>query len=239
MNKQPVSSANEEATEAVTLGEKIETAIAILFAAFAFCVMVFTIISVRTVDQNRATLFGYKPFVVLSNSMQDTFCAGDIAVVKETDISTLEAGDIITFYSIDPSSYGEVITHKIREVTEYQGETAYITYGTTTDSDDMYPALRSQVIGEYQFRLPKVGYFFNFLRTPMGYVCLILIPFLVLILIQAIRFFRLLKLYRLEQQEEMEEERAMMQKEREETMKMMEELKLLREQLAAQKEGEQ
>jgi signal peptidase I len=200
--------------------------------------MIFTIVSVRTVDQNRSTIFGYKPFIVLSNSMEDVFQAGDIAISKEVDTSTLQPGDIITFYSIDPDSYGEVITHKIREVTTYEGETAYVTYGTTTDSDDNYPALASQVIGEYQFSLPKVGYFFNFLRTTLGYVCLILVPFLILICLQTVRFFRLLKLYRQEQQQEIAQERAAVEAERREAAKMMEELKQLREQLASQGAGQ-
>ena len=39
----------------------------------------------------------------------------------------------------------------------------------------------SDVLGKYQFSIAKLGTFFQFLKTPKGYICCILIPFLLLI----------------------------------------------------------
>ena len=86
---------------------------------FSICVMIFTIISVNTVGKD-ADFLGYKPYIVLSDSMQDTFEVGDLSISRATDVEMLEPGDIITFKSIDPSNYGEVVTHKIREITTYE-----------------------------------------------------------------------------------------------------------------------
>lgn len=165
--------------------------VTILILIFSVLIMLFTVISVNTVGQDKASLFGYKPNIVLSDSMQDTFAVGDLEISKAVDPETLEVGDIITFTSIDPASYQQVVTHKIREITTYEGKPAFITYGTTTGVDDAYPVPFENVIGEYQFRLPKMGYFFEFLRTPAGYFTMILIPFLLLIILQAVKFFRL------------------------------------------------
>ena len=95
----------------------IKKVISIVLLAMALFAVVFTIISVTTVNNTQRSLNGYKFFVVLSDSMSATdFSAGDMIVVKEVDVNTLEKDDIITFYSTDPKSLGEIITHKIREV---------------------------------------------------------------------------------------------------------------------------
>lgn len=212
---------------ALDIAVRIITTVILIFSV---CVMIFTVISVNTVGKD-ADFLGYKPYIVLSDSMRDTFAVGDLSVSAQTDPETLEPGDIITFASIDPSNYGAVVTHKIREITEYEGEPAFATYGTTTGVDDSYPVPFDNVIGEYKFRLPKMGYFFEFLTTPAGYVTVILIPFLVLIALQGAKFFRLVRQYRAEQQAELDAKRAEAAAELEEARKMKEELERLKAQL--------
>lgn len=214
--------------KALDIAVRIITTVILIFSV---CVMIFTVISVNTVGKD-ADFLGYKPYIVLSDSMKDTFAVGDLSVSKTVeDPGTLEPGDIITFTSIDPSNYGSVVTHKIREITEYEGEPAFVTYGTTTGVDDSYPVPFDNVIGEYKFRLPKMGYFFEFLTTPAGYVTVILIPFLVLIALQGAKFFRLVRQYRAEQQAELDTQRAQAAAELEEARKMKEELERLKAQL--------
>lgn len=202
----------------------------VLILIFALCMTAFTIISVRTLGGN-ANILGYKPYIVLSDSMRDTFQVGDISVSKAVDPATLESGDIVTFTSIDPDHYGEVVTHKIREITTYEGQPAFVTYGTTTGEDDAYPAPFDQVVGEYVFRVPKLGYFFQFLKTPAGYVTVILLPFLVLIGLQIVRFVRLIGQYRKEQKVQLDETQSELEAERAESRRMREELARLRAQV--------
>lgn len=126
--------------------------------------MIFTVVSVTTFDRVDRSIFGYKAFIVLSDSMSATdFDSGDVVFVKQTDVRTLQPGDIIAFQSADSDNYGEVVTHKIRRITkDAEGQLAFVTYGTTTNSDDKTPVSRDFVIGKYQFRLPGVGRFFSF-----------------------------------------------------------------------------
>lgn len=207
--------------KAFNIAGKVVTVLILLFTVF---VMLFTVISVNTVGRDKASFWGFKPHIVLSDSMQDTFMVGDLEISKKVDPATLEVGDIVTFTSIDPMSYGLVVTHKIREITTYEGESAFVTYGTTTGVDDAYPVPFENVIGQYVFRLPKMGYFFEFLKTPSGYFTIILIPFLLLIGLQAVKFFRLARQYKLEQQAEIEAERL-------KTQEMMQELERLKAQM--------
>ena len=129
--------------------EVVKTVFTWIVVAFAVCIMIFTLVSVNTFDQNERNLFGFKFFVVQTDSMAKTdFKAGDIVIAKEVkDLRELKAGDIITFISESSHNYGETVTHKIREVTkDTDGSIAFVTYGTTTDTDD--EALATIVVGK-------------------------------------------------------------------------------------------
>lgn len=52
-----------------------------------------------------------------------------------------------------------MITHKIREITTYEGGLAFVTYGTTTGVDDASPMPADKVLGKYVIRLPNDGVF--------------------------------------------------------------------------------
>ena len=202
----------------------------------AVFMMVFTIFSVNTFDRSDRSLFGYKFFIVQSDSMSKTdFSAGDIVIVKEVEPATLKAGDIISYTSQNTGNYGETVTHKIRKLTkDANGNPGFITYGTTTDTDDETIVTYAYVLGKYTGHIPGVGMFFSFMKTTPGYICCIFIPFLLLILYQGINCIMLFKRYKKEQQAELDEEKAKIEQERAENLKMMEELRALREQMSVQ-----
>ena len=205
-----------------------------LMVALAVFMMIFTVISVSTFDRADRNLFGYKAFIVLSDSMSKTdFSAGDLVLVKEVDPSTLKEGDIIAYTSQNTSNYGETVTHKIRRlITDANGEPGFVTYGTTTDTDDETIVTYPYVLGKYQGRIPKVGAFFQFLKSTPGYIVCILVPFVALILIEGIRCISLFRKYKAEQQAELQAERDKIEAERAETQRMMQELLQMKAQMA-------
>ena len=215
-----------------TLGV-IKSVITWLLLIFAVAIMLFTFISSSTLDKGNRSVFGYKAYIVLSDSMKATdFEAGDVVVVKEVEPSTLKEGDIITFTSKNSASYGETITHKIRRLTKTaDGEPGFVTYGTTTNTDDLTIVDYFSVEGKYQFRLPKVGKFFNFLKTVPGYICCILIPFLLFIAIQGVNVVKTFREYKKEQSAAIQSEREELAAEKKKTQEMMAELEALKSQI--------
>ena len=209
-----------------------------LIVAVAVGMMIFTLVSVATFDKTDRNIFGFKFFIVTSDSMAATdFDAGDIAVSKNVDPKTLKEGDIITFLSQDHDNFGEVVTHKIRRLTtDANGRPGFVTYGTTTDTDDRTIVTHEYVVGQYVGRIPNVGTFFAFLKTTPGYILCILLPFLLLILSQGLNCVRLFRQYKKEQMEGMKAEREQIAQERAESQRMMAELLELKAQLA-QKDG--
>lgn len=215
----------------------IKTTIVCLIVALAVFMMIFTVISVTTFNRSDRDLFGYKAYIVNSDSMAKTdFNAGDLIFVKEVSPDTLGEGDIITYISQNSASFGETITHKIRRATlDAKGNPGFVTYGTTTDTDDETIVTYPYILGKYQGHLPYVGTFFNFLKTPQGYIVCIFVPFMLLILYNGVNSIRLFRRYKREQLEDMQAEKAQIEAERAESARMMEELLALKAQLEMQK----
>ena len=208
-------------------------------ALFAVGMMIFTVFSVNTFDQNHRSVFGYKAFIVRSDSMSKTdFDAGDVIFVKDVDPTTLKEGDIIAYLSRNNHNYGDTVTHKIRRLTTTaDGEPGFVTYGTTTDTDDEMIVTYPYVLGKYTGVIPKVGTFFTFLKTTQGYILCILIPCMLLILYEGFNCIKLFRQYRREQMEEIEAEKKNLEEERRQSAEMMKELMALKAQLA-EKNGE-
>lgn len=198
--------------------------------------MIFTVISVNTFNRSDRDLFGFKAFIVLSDSMSKTdFDAGDLVLVREVDPATLQAGDIITFQSQNSHNYGESVTHKIRALTETaDGNPGFITYGTTTDTDDEAIVTYPYVQGKYVRAFAGVGTFFHFLKTPQGYLLFILIPFLLLIIYQGVNVVRTFRAYKAEQLAELKREKAAIAAERRRSQMMMRRLQQMQMQMEAQ-----
>ena len=214
----------------------VRTTLVWLVVLMAVMMMIFTVISCTTFNRNDRSLFGYKMYIVNTDSMAATdFSAGALIFVKEVDPSTLKEGDIITFLSQDTDSFGETITHKIRKLTtDAEGNAGFITYGTTTDTNDKTVVTFPYVLGKYQSHINGLGTFFNFMKTTTGYFVCIFTPFMLIIIYEAVKFFNLFRRYKKEQMEEMQAEKDKIEAEKAENARMLEELKALKAQLEGQ-----
>ena len=107
----------------------------------------------------------------------------------------------------------------------------FVTYGTTTNSDDATVVTYPYILGKYEGHIAGLGTFFNFLKTTPGYFVCIFTPFMLIIIYEAVKFFNLFRRFRKEQMEEMQSERDKIEQEKAENAKMLEELKVLKAQL--------
>lgn len=221
-----------------------------LLVAFTVFMMIFTIVTVTTVDRNDRSIFGVKFYIVQTDSMSLSennkdmdvhFNAGDIVIIKNVeDPRALQAGDVIAFMSTNSVSYGETVTHMIREVkkTEDGKVLGYVTYGTNTGTDDEALVEPEYVLGIYSGKLPGVGRFFAFVKSTPGYIVCILVPFLLLILYNGVNVIRLFRKYKREQMADMQAEKEKLEAERAENQRMMQELLALKAQLDKKEGGE-
>lgn len=127
------------------------------------------------------SFFGWKPFIVLSDSMETQIMTGDVVVIKEMDTKELKENDIIAFKDND----NIVITHRIIEIIKDKNENIeYKTKGDNNkDEDDGY-VKPEQIEGIYKFRIGKLGNLALFVQTPVGMIICISIPLIMLLLLQ-------------------------------------------------------
>ena len=173
----------------------VRTILVWLVVLVAVTMTVFTFFSLTTVNRNDHSIFGYKIFIVNTDSMEKTdFKSGDLIFVKEIDPEQLQIGDIITFVSKDENSLDETLTHKIRSfATDPNGSRGFITYGTSTNADDQGIVLYQDVLGKYEFHIAGLGKVFSFLKTTQGFFLCIFTPIMLVIVYEIIKFFILLK----------------------------------------------
>lgn len=206
--------------------QAVSAAFVWIVVIIAVAMMIFTVISVNTFNRGDRDIFGFKAFIVLSDSMSATdFSAGDLVLVRDADPNTLQPGDIITYQSQNNHNFGENVTHKIRSRTVTKdGAPGFITYGTTTNTDDEAIVTYPYIQGKYVASLPKVGSFFQFVRSPQGYIICILLPFLFLIIHQGIICLKNFRRYKAEQMAELQAEKAALEAERKKSEAMMQQL---------------
>ena len=123
-------------------------------------------------------IFGYKPMIVLSGSMETSIHTGDLVFVKMVDTTTLKNGDVIAFRNEENT----VTTHRIIEIIYENGKQYFKTKGDANTAEDLSLVEMEDVEGIYVGRLAKVGNFLMFMQKPIG-LCTVLLTILVIGLI--------------------------------------------------------
>ena len=116
--------------------------------------------------------FGYKAYNITTNSMEPSINIGDIIIiiknVKNED--TLKTGDVISFRKND-----EIVTHRIIDIIETNGEKRYITKGDNNNIPDLEKLSFSQIEGIKVISIPYLGRIVEFLENQIIFLILILI----------------------------------------------------------------
>ena len=159
------------------------------------------------------SVFGWKPFIVLSGSMEDNIMPGDLILTKEIDTSELKVGDVISFRT---DKY-TVITHRIIKIVEEEGERKYYTKGDNNDTEDRDAVVDSQIEGIYRYRIPKLGNIAVYLQKPTGIVICIAVP-LIIILIAQFADFKRKEIEVKEKQKNLEEKMEILEQQNKELM---------------------
>lgn len=123
------------------------------------CIIAFLAIALAGVR-----LIGWDVYVVLSGSMEPAYKTGGIIYLDDVDVNTLEVGDVITYQV----SNDTMVTHRIVDVVQEDGQTKYRTKGDANDVEDGSLVPQSQVVGSPVFTIPYLGYLVKFIQSPAG-----------------------------------------------------------------------
>lgn len=175
--------------------------------AFDVLIVIVFIISILVVvatitakrENGQANVFGYTINSVQTDSMKGTINEGDLVVSKvitesnKTEI-VLKEGDIVSFYQTVGEDQQILITHRIFEIQEAGSAYIYRTWGDNRESAPVpdAPMTINEIESVYIFRIPFLGSFIDFLRTPFGFIICLVVPLLAFIGFQA---YKLISLY--------------------------------------------
>ena len=152
----------------------IGTVIKILFFVIAIPLLIIACIimyKANAYPDKVPDVFGIKPMIVLSGSMETSIHTGDLVFVKMIDPQTLEKGDVIAFRNETDT----VTTHRIIEIVEQNGEKYFKTKGDANNAEDSNLVEMDDVEGVYMGRIAGVGNFLMFMQQPIGLAVVLLI----------------------------------------------------------------
>ena len=159
--------------------KKILKVLGICLLVIILAINISIILQAKSNPDKVPSIFGYKPFIVLSGSMESEIQVGDLVLVKEVDVSSLKEQDIIAFRDKE----GTVTTHRIIKVIDNkEGLNSFITKGDANNVEDG-EVNGSQVEGLYQKRFPKLGNAVMFIQKPVGFAVVVLSIFIVCLLV--------------------------------------------------------
>ena len=115
-------------------------------------------------------IFGIKPMIVLSGSMETEIYTGDVAFVKEVNPNELKKQDIIAFRN----EQNKVTTHRIVDIIEKDGERFFRTKGDNNNTEDINLVSTKSVEGLYFARISGLGNFLMFMQQPTGLIVTLL-----------------------------------------------------------------
>lgn len=133
---------------------------------------------------------GFSMLRVLTGSMEPEIPTDSIIVVRRTEPEEVQVGDVISFYSSDPSLGGAVNTHRVLEIKEENGLLVYTTKGDANHITDNYPPNEKDLIGVVIFSSALLGAFIRLLSNPVIFLPLVLLPLLILIIMNLVRAVR-------------------------------------------------
>ena len=158
---------------------KIFRALKISFSVIWWCVLISLALLLVNIFGAKMSgkvpsVFGYSVINIISGSMEDEIPKGSYILIKKTDAENVRQGDIICFYSTDPSIYGMPNTHRVvEEPIIKDGKIEFVTKGDASPVNDTETAKGDRLIGVYVKSLDGLTAFVSGL-TPQNLIIVII-----------------------------------------------------------------
>ncbi len=147
------------------------------FVIVTFLVLIDTAFSVYIKKEKDISIFGFKKYVVTTNSMEPTYNKGDLIVIKQVNIDEIEENDIITYYTDNEKN---TTTHRVIQISKTDdGRILFQTKGDNNSGPDAELVNYEQIKGKVIYRLDNGGKISTKLLTGIEVTIIILIVILI------------------------------------------------------------
>ncbi|MBQ9960946.1 MAG: signal peptidase I [Firmicutes bacterium] len=138
------------------------------------------IIKSYTNEDEVPSIGGVFPLIVLTESMSPEIEGGDLIICKTVEAEDVEERDIIAFF--DPAGNGSsIVTHRVIEVIEKNGEVQFRTRGDNNNTEDKVLVPASKLVGKYQMRIAGAGKIAMFMQSTTGLIICVILPIILLV----------------------------------------------------------
>lgn len=147
--------------------KRIFTSIEISFSFLACFIGAFLLFALLPIEGN------YKLLVVESGSMEPSIHVGSLVLVKP--VSEYSLGDIVT-YTPSTKQKDKYVTHRLAGFANDTFGLVYQTKGDANKTPDPGTVAQENIIGKVLVSIPFVGWFFNLIKTPKGFILAVIVP---------------------------------------------------------------
>lgn len=161
----------------------IEITILIIISFFAFL-----LIFQSTFLKNKS-IFGYRSYVIASNSMYPVLEYGDVILVKDISFDDIEIGDIITYQGNNGELKNKIITHEVIDINYVNDVRVLVTKGRANTGVDPY-VYPEQIYGKFFYKYTIISFVSKIVRNKFGFVLFIFIPFGILFVLEFINMVK-------------------------------------------------
>ena len=144
---------------------KILDVIKIILLVLLVLFVIFT--AYQKIMPNNPSVFGFRTYSIITNSMYPK--------LKKGDVDSYKVGDIVTFKGMDGDLKGKIVTHQIVGITKENGKRIFYTKGLKNISDD--PAVyEEQMLGKFIYKFFIFSIIEKIMETKIGFALIIIIP---------------------------------------------------------------
>lgn len=167
-----------------TIKKTIQILLSIVLWGIILLAALFAFTTLATKDNNTvASLAGFTPLTVASDSMAPTFESGDLIIIKKCNPETLKEGDIITFHTIINNEFA-LNTHRIEKISDNEGDIRFTTKGDNNEISDIHLISKGDIVGKYVMKIKGLGNVIGFLSSSTGFLVVIVLPLLLFFIYQ-------------------------------------------------------
>lgn len=193
---------NENQDAPVKMSKKIFNIISTAIVSVVFVVVACACISliIQMAGGKKPSLFGYRFYYVLTDSMTPTIEANDVVLSEilttEEVKNDLKVGDIVTFVVEYGDLKGKTITHRVVETTYYDEE--YDRWCIKTQGDKLGAPVDEPVpVENVQAVMVKkasaLSSFYRFFSSRVGLIAVVVVPFAIMMGVLIFRLITIVK----------------------------------------------
>ena len=136
-------------------------------------ILIYNIILIAISSENKISLiniFGYKSFIIKTNSMEPTIDINDVIITKKVQEEEIKVQDIINFIKDN-----EVITHRITKIENEENIKKYTTKGANNNIKNSFKIMNDNIEGKHILTILNLGVIVKVLENQIIFLIILLI----------------------------------------------------------------